>query len=903
VRKLLVLGAALALLAIPSASLAGEPPNPHDPCSSGGRDTCGTTGVGFYGQSPFGIRWFGDYRGAVSSEVETFCIDLGYWYPSPKYKYRENATETLRNRSGATVPLAARRRIAYAIWTFGRTSDPTRQGAVMLYVHSQMGDARPGEVNPSQINKTLVPIVQEISTESVRYHGPYRVAVGLRGKLVPGKASSATVRVLAASGSALPNQRLAISAKGAKTTSSATTNGSGVATVTVMPTNTGAVVVTASTTTASTNPQVYTPTTAAAARNGQRLAAPNSQTVTGQSGGSAQKAQVGLSSNASPATVLTGATSKDQVTVSGALNGTVSWQAFGPFVTAGAISCSDTPVAKGSFTAKGAGTYSTAAVTFKQPGIYVFKETVAETASHVGAVTPCTDPNERVTVQVQPTVKTAVSSSKVEPGTALTDSVTVSGLQSQPATVKASLYGPFASQAALNCTTTAVWTGSVAVTKDGTYKTEAFTVKTPGYYVYRESIAAQGFVRAYQTTCADTAETSIVVAHPKISTEISTQKTKPGASIVDRVAVSGLGAAPATVRAVLWGPFASRSKIVCSGTPRWSGSFGVKADGTYTTASVKLNRAGYYTYQESIAQAPANTSYKLPCAETAETTVALATASVRTAVSADVVVPGGALSDTISVTGLGTTTAAIDVALYGPFGTRAAVGCKGAPVWQGKVYAQGDGTVSSPAVHLKKVGFYTFHESLVGTSLITGVTTACPLVAETSLVRPEIITGRGDVTRTVRAGSSSGSAPVHLKLARLGINAPVDRVGIDVPRGVLGVSSNIDRTAWWADGAAPEDHGGSVLIAGHVDSAAAGAGALFRLHEALPGDRVEVVTASGRTRTYRVVSEKTYRKKKLPADVYSRRGRPRLVVVTCGGPFIPAAGHYRDNIVVTAVPT
>jgi hypothetical protein len=43
-------------------------------------------------------------------------------------------------------------------------------------------------------------------------------------------------------------------------------------------------------------------------------------------------------------------------------------------------------------------------------------------------------------------------------------------------------------------------------------------------------------------------------------------------------------------------------------------------------------------------------------------------------------------------------------------------------------------------------------------------------------------------------------------------------------------------------------------------------------------------------------------KEELPADVYSRRGRPRLVLVTCGGPFDEARRHYRDNVVVTAVP-
>ena len=79
------LGCALALVAIPSASLAAEPPNPNDPCSTAGRDTCGTTGVGFYKTYRYGIRWFGDFRGAVPGPAHTFCIDLQYWYPSPKY--------------------------------------------------------------------------------------------------------------------------------------------------------------------------------------------------------------------------------------------------------------------------------------------------------------------------------------------------------------------------------------------------------------------------------------------------------------------------------------------------------------------------------------------------------------------------------------------------------------------------------------------------------------------------------------------------------------------------------------------------------------------------------------------------------------------------------------------------
>jgi hypothetical protein len=43
-------------------------------------------------------------------------------------------------------------------------------------------------------------------------------------------------------------------------------------------------------------------------------------------------------------------------------------------------------------------------------------------------------------------------------------------------------------------------------------------------------------------------------------------------------------------------------------------------------------------------------------------------------------------------------------------------------------------------------------------------------------------------------------------------------------------------------------------------------------------------------------------KKDLPTGIYSRNGSPRLVLVTCGGPFDVSTGHYRDNIVVTASP-
>jgi hypothetical protein len=41
----------------------------------------------------------------------------------------------------------------------------------------------------------------------------------------------------------------------------------------------------------------------------------------------------------------------------------------------------------------------------------------------------------------------------------------------------------------------------------------------------------------------------------------------------------------------------------------------------------------------------------------------------------------------------------------------------------------------------------------------------------------------------------------------------------------------------------------------------------------------------------------------LPLDALFRRdGPPRLTLVTCGGPFLPEVGGYRDNVVVVAEP-
>lgn len=146
------------------------------------------------------------------------------------------------------------------------------------------------------------------------------------------------------------------------------------------------------------------------------------------------------------------------------------------------------------------------------------------------------------------------------------------------------------------------------------------------------------------------------------------------------------------------------------------------------------------------------------------------------------------------------------------------------------------------------------------------------------------------------------SPPVRLRLPRLHIDAPVLPVSVGAD-GLLGVPANPRQLGWWKGSARPGFASGSVVIDGHVDSAALGLGALFRLREARPGDQVVLENAAGDSTGYTVVARRSYAKTSLPvAEVFAADVSPRLVLLTCGGAFDQATHHYSDNVVVYAVP-
>ena len=142
--------------------------------------------------------------------------------------------------------------------------------------------------------------------------------------------------------------------------------------------------------------------------------------------------------------------------------------------------------------------------------------------------------------------------------------------------------------------------------------------------------------------------------------------------------------------------------------------------------------------------------------------------------------------------------------------------------------------------------------------------------------------------------------PVRLQLA--GVDAPLDPVGVE-PDGAMTLPGDVDRVGWYRFGPTPGDDEGTAVLAGHVDDAEQGLGALAPLREAEVGAEVRVTDASGAVTSWRVVSRELIEKRAVPLDaLFQRTGPPRLVLLTCGGEFLPELRSYTDNVVVVAEP-
>lgn len=145
------------------------------------------------------------------------------------------------------------------------------------------------------------------------------------------------------------------------------------------------------------------------------------------------------------------------------------------------------------------------------------------------------------------------------------------------------------------------------------------------------------------------------------------------------------------------------------------------------------------------------------------------------------------------------------------------------------------------------------------------------------------------------------SRPVRVVVPSLGISSSLERLGLDSKQ-VMETPREPGSAGWYERGTAPGSRGPAVL-AGHVTWNGTPA-VFFRLGGLKPGRRIEVVREDGRTAVFTVDRTERYAKKDFPTvEVYRNPGSAALRLITCGGKYSAARGHYSDNVVVFATLT
>jgi len=193
---------------------------------------------------------------------------------------------------------------------------------------------------------------------------------------------------------------------------------------------------------------------------------------------------------------------------------------------------------------------------------------------------------------------------------------------------------------------------------------------------------------------------------------------------------------------------------------------------------------------------------------------------------------------------------------------------------------------------------------VLGMSLIAGGALAIVVALAAQVHAPAPAASAAGTTG--RGGGANGaslhrSLPVSVAIPEIGVRSRLLRLGLN-PDGTIAVPSlltSADEAAWYKYSATPGQPG-TAVIEGHVDSYH-GPAVFYRLGALRPGNRIEVTLADGVTAVFLVTGVREYAKDEFPAKiVYGQAGYPALRLITCGGDFDPATGHYLSSVVVFA---
>jgi hypothetical protein len=157
----------------------------------------------------------------------------------------------------------------------------------------------------------------------------------------------------------------------------------------------------------------------------------------------------------------------------------------------------------------------------------------------------------------------------------------------------------------------------------------------------------------------------------------------------------------------------------------------------------------------------------------------------------------------------------------------------------------------------------------------------------------------GPIVAPPPSAAAKVASPVSLTIPLIGVKTNLITLGLAAD-GSMQVPPLSATVAGWFTGSPRPGAVGSSIIVGHIDNKLRH-GVFYRLAELRRGNDVFVKRADGTTAEFRVTEVQRYLKDHFPTQtVYGPTPDAELRLITCGGAFDYATGHYLSNIVVYA---
>lgn len=141
--------------------------------------------------------------------------------------------------------------------------------------------------------------------------------------------------------------------------------------------------------------------------------------------------------------------------------------------------------------------------------------------------------------------------------------------------------------------------------------------------------------------------------------------------------------------------------------------------------------------------------------------------------------------------------------------------------------------------------------------------------------------------------------PVRLIIPAIGVNAPIESVGI-LPNGNMAtpIQDPWDNAGWYDLGPRP-GQAGSAVIDGHLDRPGDAPAIFWRLRDLRSGDKVIVVDAQGETLLFYVTRVASYPAQNIPIqEIFGNNTGFYLNLITCAGDWIPNQHQTTLRLVV-----